>query len=160
MGVFDFLYSDEQLEKERSKYTRSAGYDRLNDFLSSEQYTKPVVDYTLDKIEQLGDKLLGMTPIVFNRMIDQFPISQDEKNAFKATFSLMKQNNPRRPTGPAVRKRSNMAYGTRRKRAYTPRRRAYSKKSRKVYRKKPVSGRRNASNTTMNLIWKAMKSRI
>ena len=57
---------------------------------------------------------------------------------------------------------SRMPYG---KRSYAKRRTAYRPRARKVYRKKPVSyGRRRTygrkPNPSLNLIWKAMQSRM
>jgi len=161
MGIFDYFGYDPDTATSPAGKPFKSGYEQINEFLSSETYTKPAVDLGLDAVENLGNKIVTMTPYVFNRFIDNFPISLTEKNALKSAFALVKQRDFARRGGPQVKKRPNMAYGTRRKSAYPVRRRAYSKKSRKVYRKKPFSKRRsNASSTTMNLIWKAMKSRI
>lgn len=158
MGLFDIFGYDPDTATSPAGKPFKSGYQEINEWLSSERYSKPIVDIGLDAVENLGDKIVSMTAPAFNRFLDQFPLSSTEKNALKSVFAIMKQRDFARRGGPQVTKRSNMAYGTRRKPAYSARRRTYSKKSRKVYRKKPVPKRR--TNPTMSLIWKAMKSRL
>lgn len=147
MGDFEWL---ENWEKENLHTNEAPPKQTWSEWWNKDSSRENAM---LDDIKHMASR---MSPKQVSMLISKMPVPFWVKTSLH--FLIGKQ---RRPSGPSVKKRPNMAYGTRRKRAYTPRRRAYSKKSRKVYRKKPVSKRRsNASNATMSLIWKAMKSRI
>lgn len=146
-------------------------WDRVKEFFTTGEYepTDPydlsgkvntATNKVLDMIENAGDSVIRGNPYAFNAAVNALPISATEKAALKAAYGMVTSKSLRQRSGPRVTKRTTMPYGTRRKRSYYPRRRAYSKKARSVYRKKPVSKKRNASAATMNLIWKAMKSRM
>lgn len=130
--------------------------DTVTDWVQDQFAAGPATDADKDMLDDVKDMSKNFNQREISAIVNSLPIPWAAKQALHLFFR--KQRVPR---GPSVKKRPEMAYGTRRKRAYTPRRRAYSKKPRKVYRKKSVSKRRtNASNATMNLIWKAMKSRL